>query len=43
MTPTDRIRITPGSGSVAAAAGWLWLSDHDHLAVHRVPLDSLGG
>jgi virginiamycin B lyase len=43
MTSTDRIGITPGSGSVAAAAGWLWLSDHDHLAVHRVPLDSFGG
>jgi len=38
LVATDRIEITPGSGSVAAAADWLWLSDHDHEAVHRVPV-----
>ncbi len=39
VTATHLIKITPGSGSVAATADWLWISDHDHLAVHRVPLD----
>ncbi|GAA2132682.1 hypothetical protein GCM10009843_37480 [Nocardioides bigeumensis] len=32
-----RIGTGGGSGSVAAADGWLWITDHDHSLVHRVP------
>jgi virginiamycin B lyase len=32
-----RIATDGGSGSVAATNGWLWITDHDHSAVHRVP------
>ena len=32
-----RIATEGGSGSVAAADGWLWITDHDHSEVHRVP------
>ena len=41
QSATHRIGVAPGSGSVAAAAGWLWLTDHDHFAVHRVPLAAI--
>jgi virginiamycin B lyase len=43
LVATDRIGVARGSGSVAAAAGWMWLSDHDHDAVHRVPVTGLSG
>ncbi|PKH37694.1 hypothetical protein SAMN05192575_101713 [Nocardioides alpinus] len=35
---THLIDLPPGSGSVAAVPGSLWITNHDHLAVHRVPL-----
>ena len=35
---THVIELPPGSGSVAAVPGSLWITNHDHLAVHRVPL-----
>ena len=35
---THLIELPPGSGSVAAVPGSLWITNHDHLAVHRVPL-----
>jgi hypothetical protein len=35
---THWIELPPGSGSVAAVRGSLWITNHDHLAVHRVPL-----
>lgn len=43
VAATDRLTVPFGSGDVAAAAGWLWVSDHDHDAVHRVPLTGLSG
>lgn len=35
---THLLELPPGSGSVAAVPGSLWITNHDHLAVHRVPL-----
>lgn len=35
---TDVVELPPGSGSVAATDDTLWITNHDHLAVHRVPL-----
>lgn len=35
---THVIDLPPGSGSAAAVPGSLWITNHDHLAVHRVPL-----
>lgn len=35
---THLIELPSGSGSVAAVPGSLWITNHDHLAVHRVPL-----
>lgn len=37
-TVTHVIELPPGSGSVAATDDALWITNHDHLAVHRVPL-----
>ena len=39
---THLIELPPGSGSVAAVPGSLWITNHDHLAVHRVPLPLSG-
>ncbi|WP_457208085.1 hypothetical protein [Nocardioides sp. P5_C9_2] len=36
--PTHVIEVPPGSGSVAATDEALWITNHDHLAVHQVPL-----
>ena len=38
LAVTHLIELPPGSGSVAAVPGSLWITNHDHLAVHRVPL-----
>ncbi|WP_157559642.1 hypothetical protein [Nocardioides sp. Soil777] len=35
---THWIDLPPGSGSVAATDRALWITNHDHLAVHQVPL-----
>ena len=35
---THLIELPPGSGSAAAVPGSLWITNHDHFAVHRVPL-----
>jgi hypothetical protein len=35
---THLLELPAGSGSVAATADALWITNHDHLAVHRVPL-----
>ncbi len=35
---THLIELPPGSGSVAATDDALWITNHDHLAVHQVPL-----
>ena len=35
---THWIGLPPGSGSVAATDRALWITNHDHLAVHQVPL-----
>jgi virginiamycin B lyase len=35
---THLLELPVGSGSVAATADVLWITNHDHLAVHAVPL-----
>ncbi|MGZ5404825.1 MAG: hypothetical protein ACXWDL_09260, partial [Nocardioides sp.] len=35
---THLLELPPGSGSVAATPRALWITNHDHLAVHVVPL-----
>lgn len=35
---THVLELPPGSGSVAATPDVLWITNHDHLAVHAVPL-----
>lgn len=37
-TVTHWIDLPPGSGSVAATDRALWITNHDHFAVHQVPL-----
>ncbi|KRE97278.1 hypothetical protein ASG76_00675 [Nocardioides sp. Soil774] len=39
---THVVELPPGSGSVAAVQGSLWITNHDHLAIHRVPLPLQG-
>ena len=35
---THWLDLPPGSGSVAATDAAVWITNHDHLAVHQVPL-----
>ncbi len=35
---THLVQLPPGSGSAAATTRALWITNHDHLAVHAVPL-----